>query len=89
MGVAGVGTLQLILGIRMTTTDFGLTIIADCGQALMPHANLPKNIHYKVWREPFHKEMLLDGLVPMFLDKVKETWYVHWCVWHPDLLQFL
>ena len=74
---------------RNHLAELGFAIIANRGRALMAHANVPKEIRYRVWREAFQTATLLDGLVPVVLDGVQETRYVHWCGGNPEFSRFL
>ena len=44
----------------------------------MHKANIPVLMRYKIWREAFKTVTLLDGLIPVEIDGVNATRYMHW-----------
>ena len=55
----------------------------------MHDANLPLDMHYRLWREVFKTASLLDGLQVIELDGVKATRYEHWCGKNPAFSKHL
>jgi hypothetical protein len=46
---------------------------------MMARANVPMKVRYRIYSEAFKMATLLDGLVPIEIDGVIATRYVHWC----------
>ena len=53
--------------------EVGFATCANRGRALMARANVPTDIRTKVWTAAFKIETLLDGLMPIEINRVIKT----------------
>jgi hypothetical protein len=58
-------------------SELGFTVLINRGRAMMHHANIPKDIRYKVFPKVFETVTLLDSLVVCTIDGVTKTRAVH------------
>jgi hypothetical protein len=58
--------------------ELGFAVMVNRRQTLVHHTNVPWIILHKVWQEAFKMVTLLDGLMPIEIDGVVNTSYVHW-----------
>jgi hypothetical protein len=59
--------------------EIGFAMTTNRGRAMMLRANIPMAIRYRIYSEAFKTATLLDGLIPIELDGVTVTRYIHWC----------
>jgi hypothetical protein len=69
--------------------EVGFAMIANQGQVMMARANVPMKVSYQIYSEAFKMATLLDGLVPIEIDGVMVTRYVHWCGKNPEFAKHL
>jgi hypothetical protein len=69
--------------------EVGFATCANRGRAMMARANIPEDIRYKVWTAAFKTATLLDGLLPIEVNGVTESRYVHWCGKNPGFAKHL
>jgi hypothetical protein len=69
--------------------ELGFAHLANYSRALMARANVPLDIHYKVFTKAFRTATLLDGLTVIKIGNKEATRYVHWCGKNPQFSEHL
>jgi hypothetical protein len=69
--------------------ELAFSHIANLGQALMNHANVPLIWRYKLFAKAFKTATLLNGLHVIELDGIQATRYEHWCGSNPKFANHL
>jgi hypothetical protein len=57
--------------------EIALATIANQGRAMMSGANIPVDIRRKLVRKSFQTATLMDGLIPIMIDRKSTSRYEH------------